>query len=242
MIDHGRTAVVGTATAEVTESALLRGKIELVLPALLEAGRRLIEHPDLRTLYPEYLFMSHCNIRASVHLMEAGLEASRTRSQDPVCKLLAVYLEQHIEEERGHDNWLLEDLAALGAPNEQLLDRPPLPSVAALVGSQYYWVHHAHPVGLLGYIGLLEGYPPVRKDIEEMQARTGYGATAFRTLLLHADLDPHHSQELDRLLDSLPLTEYQRTVLGLSALGSVQLFTGALEDLMDRHGAATAVD
>jgi hypothetical protein len=102
-------------------------------------------------------------------------------------------------------------------------------------------VHHAHPVGLLGYVCLLEGYPPVRKDIEEMRARTGYGASAFRTLLLHADLDPHHSQELDRLLDSLPLTGYQRTVLGLSALSSVQLFTGALDDLVDRHGAATAV-
>jgi hypothetical protein len=229
---RGRTVAEDMTAAEVTESALLRGKIELVLPALLVAGRRLIEHANLRKLYPEYLFMMHCNVRASVHLMEVGLETSRSRSRDPVCDLLVDYLEQHIDEERGHDAWLIEDLAAIGAPPEQLLDRPPWPSVATLVGSQYYWVHHAHPVGLLGYLMLLEGYPPVRKDVEEMQARTGYGADAFRTLLLHADLDPHHGQELNRLVDSLRLTGYQRTVVGLSAISSVQLFTNALEDLL----------
>jgi heme oxygenase-like protein len=226
------TAAGGPGVAEATESALLRAKIELVLPALRAVGRRLIDHPDLRKLYPEYLFMSHCTIRASVQLMEVGLEASRARPHDPVCELLADYLEQHIEEERGHDAWLLEDLASIGRRPEEFLDRPPMPPVAALVGSQYYWVHHGHPVGLLGYIALLEGYPPVRRDVEAMQVRTGYGADAFRTLLLHADLDPHHSDELDRLLDSLPLTEYQRTVLGLSALSSVQLFRVALEELV----------
>ena len=33
-------------------------------------------------------------------------------------------------------------------------------TAAALVGAQYYWIRHVHPVALLGYVMLLEGYPP----------------------------------------------------------------------------------
>ena len=36
----------------------------------------------------------------------------------------------------------------------------PPPSVAGLVGSQYYWILHHHPVAFLGYVALMEGYPP----------------------------------------------------------------------------------
>jgi hypothetical protein len=65
-----------------------------------------------------------------------------------------------------------------------------------------------------------------------MQRSTGYGPEAFRTVRLHADLDPHHGDELDDVLDSLPLTEQQRTLLGLSALTSVQLISRAQQELL----------
>jgi len=178
--------------------------------------------------------MMHGIVRASVPLMEAALTTARMLPDDRVAVLLADYLERHIPEERGHDDWLLADLEFIGVPRDQVLSRVPSPTVAALVGSQYYWVQHVHPVGVLGYIGLLEGYPPARRDIEEMQAATGYGPEAFRTLLLHADLDPHHGDELDDVLDSLPLSEQQRTLMGLSAITSVQMFTQAMRELLDR--------
>ncbi len=95
-------------------------------------------------------------------------------------------------------------------------------------------MQHVHPVGLLGYIALFEGYPSRRQDIDQLQAATGYGPEAFRTMLLHADLDTHHGDDLDDLLDSLPLTEQQRTLVGLSALASVQLLTQARQELLDR--------
>jgi hypothetical protein len=93
-------------------------------------------------------------------------------------------------------------------------------------------MQHVHPVGLLGYMALLEGYPPSPQDIDRVQAATRYGPAAIRTLRLHADLDPHHRNDLDDLLDSLPLTEQQRTLIGLSAITSVQLFTQAQEELL----------
>lgn len=73
---------------------------------------------------------------------------------------LATYLERHVDEERQHDDWLLEDLAELGVAREDVWGRIPSPNIAALVGSQYYWMRHYHPVALLGYIAVLEGRPP----------------------------------------------------------------------------------
>jgi hypothetical protein len=48
----------------------------------------------------------------------------------------------------------------------------------------------------------------------------------------HADLDPHHQTELYAVLDALPLTPEQVTVIGLSALQSVDLFTTVFEELV----------
>jgi Iron-containing redox enzyme len=226
--------IADTTPAVTTESRRLRGKLELVLPVLLATGRQLIGHPKLHEIYPEFLVMWHGIVRASVPLMETALTTARTLPDDKVAVLLADYLEHHIPEERGHDSWLLADLDSIGVPRDQVLSRLPSPTIAALVGSQYYWMQHVHPVGLLGYILLLEGYPPKRQDIDKMEVATGYGPEAFRTLLLHADLDAHHGDDLDHLLDSLPLTEQQLTLIGFSAIASVQLITEAQHELLDR--------
>ena len=217
----------------------LRRKLRLVVPPLVDAGARLIAHPRVRDLYPEYLFTSHCVIRASVPLMETARDRARAEAaSDPVCALIAPYLEEHIGEEADHDAWLLDDLEVVERPRAEVLARPPVPAVAALVGAQYYWVLHHHPVALLGYIGLLEGFPPSPGMIEDLRARTGYPADAFRTLVAHAELDPRHGDELFELVDTLPLTPEQSAVMGLSAMHSVQMYARALEDVIaDVEGA-----
>jgi hypothetical protein len=226
--------IADTTPSVTTESRRLRNKLELVLPGMLATGRRLIGHPELRGIYPEFLVMTYGIVRATVPLMETALTTARTLPDDQVAALLADYLEHHIPEERGHDDWLLADLESIGVPRDQVLRRIPSPAIAALVGSQYYWVQHVHPVVLLGYMAMFEGYPPARQDIDQMQAATGYGPEAFRTHLFHADLDPHHGDDVDDLLDSLPLTEQQRTLIGLNAIASVQLITQAQQELLDR--------
>jgi hypothetical protein len=217
------------------ESARLRRKLELVLPLLVDTGRRLWEHPRIRDLYPEYLVATHGVIRASVPLMVRALERARaTAAEDPAAAGLAAYLEHHVEEERGHDDWLLEDLAVLGRSREEVLGQVPSASVAALVGAQYYWIEHYHPVAVLGYIGLLEGYPPSIADVDALMARTGYEREAFRTLIRHSELDPLHAADFDEAVDRLPLTTEQAAVMGLSGLHSVTAFARVLQDLLDR--------
>lgn len=202
---------------------------------LVRAGARLVGHPQIRELYPEYLFTGHCIVRASVPLMETARERARAMAPgDPVADGLASYLDEHIDEERDHDEWLLGDLEAVGVERSGILARPPSPTIASAVGAQYYWVLHYHPVALLGWIGLLEGYPPSTTMIEELMARTGYRPEAFRTLTAHAELDVHHGDELFETLDRLPLTEKQATVIGLNAMWSVHLLARAIDEVVGR--------
>lgn len=220
------------STSPVGNAERLRGALGLVFGELVRAGERLLGHPRIRELYPEYLFMCHCVIRASVPLMEATRELARLQAPaDPVSAELVDYLAKHIEEERGHDEWLLGDLETIGVDRSAILTRPPSPTVASVVGAQYYWALHYHPVALLGWIGLLEGYPPAPEMIDQLKARTGYGPEAFRTLVVHAELDPGHGDELFETLERLPLTEEQSTVIGLNAMSSVHLLARAIDEV-----------
>jgi hypothetical protein len=203
-----------------------------VLAELSTATERLVRDARARELYPEYLFTLHCIVRASVPLMETARNRAQSMScEDPVAAVIGDYFGTHIDEERNHDEWLLDDLEAIGFDQSRVVGRPPSPTVASAVGAQYYWILHFHPVVLLAWIGLLEGYPPTPRTIDRLMRRTGYGPEAFRTLTAHADLDPGHGDELFDTLDRLPLTREQATAIGLNAMSSVRLLARALEEV-----------
>ena len=166
-------------------------------------------------------------------------QALALAADDPVAAELAAYLEHHIPEELHHDEWLLDDLEVVGVDRRSVLSRPPAPSVAAMVGSQYYWILHYHPAAVLGYIAVLEGYPPSMAMIDGLVERTGYDRTAFRTMIAHSELDPVHADELDELLDRLPLTREQVGVVGLSAITTVRLAARVFDEVADEYDEAS---
>ena len=213
-----------------TPSSRLRRKLGLLVAPFAVTYDALVEHPRLRELWPEYLVLQHQIIRATVPLTEAALAEAR-RLDDPLGAPLAAYLEEHVDEELGHDDTLLGDLELLGIPREAVLERMPSPAVAALVGSQYYWIHHHHPVAFLGYVALMEGYPPTPELIETLLARTGYPREAFTTYLEHAELDPGHRDHLDRTLDELPLDARHEQIVGISAIATAALAAKSLSEV-----------
>ena len=113
-----------------------------------------------------------------------------------------------------------------------VLARMPPPPVAGLVGSQYYWIHHYHPVAFLGYVALMEGYPPTLELIDELVERSGHPRAAFRTYVEHAELDPGHRDHLDRTIDSLPLDASHEVAIGISAIVTAALAASSLEELL----------
>jgi hypothetical protein len=226
--------VVDPFAHQSSPSARLRGKIGLASGPFIDASARLATHPRIADLYPAYLITLHTIVRATVPLMQAALGRARaTAEHDETARALAPYLERHIEEERDHDGWLLEDLEQIGVDRSVALERVPSPSVAALVGSQYYWTFHYHPVALLGYFAFAEGYPPTPTLIETLATGTGFPPQAFRTIEAHGELDPRHRDELDQVIDALPLTSDLEVAMGLSAISSIGHMTECVEEVID---------
>jgi Iron-containing redox enzyme len=166
-----------------------------------------------------------------VPLTEAALDQAQAL---PDQDALAQYLAEHVDEELGHDETLLGDLEVLGVDRASVLERIPSPDVAALVGQQYYWILHFHPVAFLGFVAVMEGYPPTPELIETLIERTGFPQEAFRTYVEHAELDPGHRDHLDRTLDSLPLEDRHEAALGVSAIATAALGARSLERIVDQ--------
>jgi hypothetical protein len=225
-----------------TPSARLRQKTDLILPAFATPGGLLLEHPRARELYPRYLAAGAYVALAMVPLMEVALERGRALApQDPVAAGLATYLERHIPEEMHGEEpgrAALDDLEAVGVDTAALRARPLPQKIAALIGTQYFWILHCHPVAILGLLEL-EAYHPYAPAVERLIERTGLPRDGFRQLLLHAELDVEHADELHRVLDSLPLEPHHEQLIGLSALRTMACLIDAwLEIVADRASVA----
>jgi len=209
------------AERQAGASARLRRKLELVLPAFEMPGRLLLNHPRARELYPPYMAAGSYVSLVMVPLMEVALGRARARAPtDPVADGLIAYLERHIVEEMHGDEpggASLDDLAAVGIDTDALRVRPLPEKIAALIGTHYFRILHAHPVAILGLLWL-EAYPPHAPLVEELIERTGLPRDGFRQLLLHSELDVRHGEELHEVVDALPLEPWHEELIGLGAL------------------------
>lgn len=194
-------------------SLRLRAKIDLAMPGLLARSAAMWREAT-PGLYRAWLGALHGMVRATVPLILEATTACLTTDEQ-----LAGFLARHLPEEYGHDQDVLADYARAGGDPTTLT---PSPAVAAIVGCQYYWIKHAHPVALLGHIAVLEGHPPPAGLAPSLARRTGLPYDAFRTLTKHASLDGAHREELWRAIDALPLTAAAEELIGLSALTTIQ--------------------
>ena len=205
-----------------TPSERLRAKLDLAYPVFSAHAEQIWRSPSIRELYPAYLRTMHMIVRSAVPLMETALAQARTRaSSDEVAAELIGYLAHHMEEEVGHDLWLLEDLDATGADPEEPFWRMPSPRVATLVGAQYYWLRHHHPISVLGHMAVMEGYHPPAGFAKRLRDLTGYPDEAFRAITRHEILDIDHKRDLYAMIDGLPLGSEHEKMLGISALHTI---------------------
>lgn len=203
----------------------------------------LLDHPRVRELYPAYLAAGSYVALVMVPLMEAALDRSRALAPaDPVAAGLAAYLERHIPEEMHGDEPggdLLDDLAVLEVDTEALRVRPLPEKIAALIGTQLFRIHHAHPVTILGFLWP-EVYPPRAAGVERLIETTGLPREGFRQLLLHSTVDLRHGKELQDVVDSLPLEPWHEQLIGLSALQTMSFLIDAWLDVVAAAGPQSA--
>ena len=178
-----------------------------------------------------------------VPLMETALErAQALAAHDPVADGLAAYLDRHIPEEMHSDEpggAVLDDLEALGVDAAEVRAQLPPPKVADLVGAQYYWILHHHPVAILGFLEL-EAYHAQTATLERLIERTGLPRDGFRQFLLHAKLDVAHARELHRVLDSLPLEPWHERLITTSALQTIASVVDLLLDVVENDVTSPA--
>jgi len=223
------------ATGERTlgHSVVLRNKISLFSGGLDAEANRFWTHSDFPRVYRSYLHQSHAIIRATVPLMRAAIESLQLPqyASDPVAKSMIQYLEQHAEEETGHDQWILDDAEVMGLTRNDILNHRPSQIASQIAGVQYYWIHHFHPVALLGYIAVMEGEPSSPEFFKDVAQRNKLPVEAISSFLYHSKLDPTHKADLDRFIDQLPLGPIEVELIGLSALRTIQYITDLLKEV-----------
>lgn len=116
-------------------------------------------------------------------------------ASEPMLKLAASlpgphqeYFIRHEAEERGHEAWMLQDIAALGGEVGE-----PFPETVTMCGEMYYKIRHMNPAALLGYMAVIEGFPTPPEKIALLKSLYPEGC---RTLEYHAENDVEHHKEL----------------------------------------------
>ena len=216
-----------------TQSQRLRETISLVSGHLSSLIRQVWFHPRLSELYPEFLFAIYGITASSAPAMRAAAErCSAITTGEPLARWLHDYYLEHAAEETGHEKWLLDDLAAMGVQRQRVLQRLPYASVAALVGAQYYWMLHVHPIAYLGYIAVVEE-PASIEFLEQVSRRSGIPLSTMSCHLMHAKLDPDHVADFNAALDSLPLQQHHQDLITVSAITTSSLLVNVFSDILE---------
>lgn len=112
---------------------------------------------------------------------------------------------EYIEEEIGHHEWVLNDIAACGFDREAARASRPLPATELMVAYAYDTVQRGNPVGFFGMVLVLEGTSIRLADqvADAVQRATSLPDNAFTYLRSHGALDQDHVRFYADLMDRL---------------------------------------
>jgi len=164
----------------------------------------IFDRPDARQRFICYMFQTYHYVSFACPLMEHML-----LSRDRLPSEMVSYLEQNLDEEAGHEQWVLDDLERLGFERNLVRQSRPLRQTASLVGSQFFWSAQAGPAACFGYMFTLErtaATPELHKaGIARIGERLGIGMDALSNFTRHGELDVKHQDDKIKLLNKLDL-------------------------------------
>ena len=116
-------------------------------------------------------------------------------------------LYERIEEEKGHDSWVLEDIEALGGDVRTVRETPPSPPAQAMIAFNYYASDRVHPCSVLGMLYMLEVVSSVYGGRVSDSIARAIGRNVedggFKFLSSHATMDLDHMAKLNRLVKTI---------------------------------------
>ena len=162
-----------------------------------------------RQLYIDFLTEAYHHVKHTFPLL--ALAASRTsdeRYQDA--------LVEYMEEERGHEKWILDDIRTVGGDPDAVHAGAPGVPCQIMVGYAYYAIEHISPYAFLGSVHVLEGISVLLADKladamkKSLSLETDAGFTYLRT---HGSLDTDHVAFFRSLADGFDDPETQRIII-----------------------------
>ena len=121
---------------------------------------------------------------------------------------------EYIEEEIGHEEWILNDIAAAGGDAEAVRhSRPGLPA-EVMVAYAYDLVNRGNPAGFFGMVFVLGGTSVAMalNAADRIQQALALPDAAFSYLRSHGTLDQEHTRHLADLLEKMTPDDQQEVI------------------------------
>ena len=150
-----------------------------------------------RELYVAFLTQAYHHVRHTVPL----LMAVGARVPDRHAWLRDAVL-HYLEEETGHDEWILNDIARAGGDREAAAASEPAVATEAMIAYAYDTVLRRNPLGFFGMVHVLEGTSVALalNAAGRIQQALDLPANAFTYLRSHGELDKEHINDLAGIL------------------------------------------
>ncbi|HWL20539.1 MAG TPA: AMP-binding protein [Bradyrhizobium sp.] len=178
-----------------------------VLVAETATGRaRLQDTPQIRDgllgrisrqTYLHYLAEAYHHVKHTVGLMK------RAKEHMPPEKIwMCKALDEYIADETGHEEWILDDIAAAGGDASAVRRGRPRLATEVMVAYAYDEVERMNPVGLFGMVFVLESTSMqlASRGAQALMRSLKLPETCFRYLLSHGALDIDHIRFFQNLM------------------------------------------
>ncbi len=122
---------------------------------------------------------------------------------------------EYIEEELGHQEWILNDIEACGGDKEAVRRGQPAPATELMVAYAYDTVNRINPLGFFGMVHVLEGTSIATADAAAaaVQQSLGLPDTAFSYLRSHGALDQEHVKFFESLMNQIDDKDEQELII-----------------------------
>ncbi len=202
-------------TAEARERFL---SIPLVKQALTAGGSK--------QLYVGFLTEAYHHVKHTFPLL--ALASAKTRDERYQSALV-----EYMNEERGHEKWILDDIHAMGGDARAVAQGKPGMACQVMVGYAYYAIEWISPYAMLGMVHVLEGLSVMLagKVAGAVQRSLGAdGAAGFSYLHTHGSLDVEHTALFRNLIDGFEDRETLDIVIEAARV-MYRLYGAIFEDL-----------
>jgi len=122
---------------------------------------------------------------------------------------------QYIEDEMGHEEWILNDIKAAGGKSEEVRSSEASIFTELMVADAYYQIYQKNPIGFLGMVFVLEGtsIAIATNAATAMQKSLQLPNEAFTYLNSHGSLDLTHVEFFKTLVNQFTKEEDQKIVI-----------------------------